>query len=618
VQKLTRKDGQTPDMVAENIGALRRLFPEVFADGRIDMDALLHTLGEYVDGREERYSFSWHGKGRARQLAQKPSSGTLRPCPGESVDWETTGNLFIEGDNLEVLKLLQKSYHRRVKMIYIDPPYNTGREFIYPDRFGDTLGTYLRYTGQVDADGGKLSANAETSGRYHTNWLNLMYPRLKLARNLLRDDGAIFVSIDDHEVHNLRYLMDEIFGPECFIATVIWEKADSPRNSARLFSEDHDYVLVYSKAPEWTPNRLPRTEAANAIYTNPDDDPRGPWLPGDPYANKPYSKGQYTITGPTGRTFQPPPGRFWRISEEKLWQLDEDGRVWWGPAGNARPSIKRYLSEVGDLVPRTLWRKEDVGSNRTSKNEMRRRLPGKSAFDTPKPLGLLERALRLTTSPDDEGEAIVLDFFAGSGTTGEAVMRLNCEDGGKRRYILVQLQEPAPASDYETVAEITKARLRAAREALEDEFKNTDDEGGADLGFKVFKLDGSNIKPWDAEFDTLELDLADAIDNIKPGRSDDDVLHELLLKFGRDLAVPIEERAIEGKAVFIVEGGEMVVCLEGGITLAVVQGIAALRAELQAETMRVVFRDTGFHDDVVKANTVQLLRQAGVEDVQSI
>ena len=616
MEKLTKRDGESPNLVAENIGRLRESFPGVFADGHIDFEALKQTLGEYVDDQEERYSFTWHGKRRARQIAQMPSTGTLLPCREESANWDTTRNIFIEGDNLEVLKLLQKSYHRKVKMIYIDPPYNTGNEFIYPDKWQDNLDTYLRYTGQVNDEGFKLSANAETSGRYHTNWLNMMYPRLKLARNLLRDDGAIFVSIDDHEIHNLRHLMDEIFGPESFVATVIWEKADSPRNSARLFSEDHDYILVYSKDPTWTPNRLPRTEEANSIYSNPDSDSRGPWLPGDPYANKPYSKGQYTITGPTGRKFSPPAGRYWRISEEKLWQLDADGRVWWGPEGGARPSIKRYLSEVGDLVPRTLWRKEDVGSNRTSKNEVRRLLPDKSSFDTPKPLGLLERALQLSTGPDESDAPLVLDFFAGSGTTGEAVMRMNLRDGGRRRFLLVQLPEPALSSDFDTVAEITKARLRAAQQALHGELE--EGEKTADIGFRAFELSSSNIKPWDAEFDSIENDLVEAIDNIKADRSEDDVLYELLLKYGLDLAIPSETRDIAGCKVTVIGASALVVCLADDITLEVVSGIAALKDECKPEVMRVVFKDSGFSDDVAKTNAAQILRQAGIDDVKSL
>lgn len=616
-----RTHGRSPDFVAENVEQLRRLFPDIFTEGKVDFDALRQLLGEYADDQVERYGLNWTGKGRARQIAQKPSSGTLRPAPDESVDWDTTQNVFIEGDNLEVLKLLQKSYHRRVKIIYIDPPYNTGKEFIYPDKYQDNLDTYLRYTGQVDGDGLKITANAETQGRYHTNWLNMMYPRLKLARNLLRDDGVIFVSIDDHEVQNLRHLMDELFGPECFVASAVWEKADSPRNSARQFSEDHDYVLVYSRVPEWTPQRLPRTDEANSIYSNPDGDPRGDWIPGDPFANKPYSKGLYEITGPTGRTFSPPPGRFWRISEDKLWELDADGRIWWGPTQSARPSIKRYLSEVADLVPRTLWRKEDVGSNRTSKNELRRLFPDGVPFDTPKPVGLIKRALQVATSSDDT-LPLVLDFFAGSGSTGDAVMQLNSEDGGSRRFVLIQLPEETGASDYSTIAEITKARLRAAAKAIAEEsvgsLPGLDKSEGVDLGFRVFTLDSTNIKPWDGDVDNLEPNLLAAVDNIKHDRSEDDVLYELLLKYGLDLSLPVVERRVEGKRVFLLGAGALVVCLASDVTLSVVEGIGALKKELNPEVMRVVFRDASFKDDVVKTNAVQILKRAGIDDIKSL
>lgn len=315
---------------------------------------------------------------------------------------EDAPNMLIEGDNLDALKALLPYYGGQVKCIFIDPPYNTQSAF---EHYDDNL--------------------------EHAKWLSMMYPRLELLKRLLAEEGSIWITLDDNEVHYLKVVMDEIFGRRNFVATVVWEKADSPRNSARQLSEDHDHMLVYSKQPDWKPNRLPRTEEANAIYRNPDNDPRGLWLPGDPYANKPYSKGLYTITGPTGRTFQPPAGRFWRISEEKLRELDADGRVWWGPEGSARPSIKRYLSEVGDLVPRTLWRAEDVGSNRTSKNELRQLFPGDTAFGTPKPEALLQRVLQIATKEGD----LVLDSFLGSGTTAAVAHKM------KRRWIGVEMEE---------------------------------------------------------------------------------------------------------------------------------------------------------------------------------
>lgn len=345
-----------------------------------------------------------------------------------------TGNLIVEGDNLEALKALLPYYAGQVKCIYIDPPYNTGNEgWVYNDNVKSPLIT--EWLGKV------VGKEGETLDR-HDRWLCMMYPRLALLKEFLREDGSIWVSLDDNEIGYLRLMMDEIFGAQGFVANVIWEKADSPRNSARQLSEDHDHLLVYSKSPSWTPHKLPRTEESNAIYQNPDNDPRGPWIPGDPYANKPYSKGSYTIKGPTGREFSPPPSRFWRVSEEKLRELDSEGRIWWGPTGNARPSIKRYLSEVSDLVPRTLWRKEDVGSNRTSKNELRDLFGETQSFATPKPTGVIERVIQISTVPGD----LVLDSFAGSGTTGHAVLKMNAAHA-----LTTETTEKHTDSDSETL-----------------------------------------------------------------------------------------------------------------------------------------------------------------------
>jgi adenine-specific DNA-methyltransferase len=620
-----QSDGRSPDFTAENLALLRELFPDVFTEGRIDFEALRVLLGDAVDDAPERYGLGWHGKRRARQAALQPSAGTLRPAPDESVDWDSTQNLVIEGDNLEVLKLLQKSYHRKVKMIYIDPPYNTGKEFIYPDKWQDNLETYLRYTGQVDGEGLKISANAETGGRYHTNWLNMMYPRLKLARNLLRDDGVIFVSIDDHEVHNLRHLMDEVFGGENFVATVIWQKVYSPKNTAKHFSEDHDYVVLYARRAEsWAPELLPRTDAQNAAYSNPDGDPRGPWKASDLSARNYYSQGTYSVVCPSGRQIEgPPSGTYWRYSRPKFDEMDKDGRIWWGHDGNNTPAVKRFLSEVKQgRVPQTLWTYKEVGHTQEAKKELLKRIAfdsSDSVFDTPKPPRLIQQMLRIGTRSNEVD--VILDFFAGSGTTGEAVMRLNAEDGGNRRYLLVQLPEPTGHDDYPTIAEITKARLRKAGEAIRKEREgklDLDGHGELDLGFKVFKLDSSNIAPWDPSFEDLEDDLWAAVDNIKQDRGEDDVLYELLLKYGLDLTLPVEIRSLAGKEVFVLGAGALIVCLAEKISLETVDGIAALKEELQPEVMRVVFRDSSFVDDVVKTNALQILRRAGVEDVKSL
>ncbi|MCH9647781.1 MAG: site-specific DNA-methyltransferase [Deltaproteobacteria bacterium] len=619
MKKLTKEDGSSPDVVADNIEKLREIFPEVFADGCIDFHALRQTLGENVDDREERYSFTWHGKSRARQIAQMPSAGTLLPCPEESVNWDTTKNIFIEGDNLEVLKLLQKSYHRKVKMIYIDPPYNTGKEFIYPDKWQDNLDTYLRYTGQVDDEGFKLSANSETSGRYHTNWLNMMYPRLKLARNLLRDDGVIFVSIDDHEVQNLRYMLDEIFGSENFYASIAWQKRDTTAADARGFSVSHEYVVMYRRTESFKRNLLPRTPDQEANYKNPDDDLRGPWIRTSLIRKQVRENRLYEIENPSGRRISPPAGTSWRLPPEKFEELTTDGRIWWGVSRDGNlPFKKSFLSEVQQgVVPITWWDHKFAGSNRTSKVEIRDLFGGKVPFDTPKPTRLIKQMLHVATAPGD----LVMDFFAGSGTTGHAALDVSAGTERKLRFLLVQLPEVADAGEYATISDVAKARLRAAGGAVRLRSPLLDQgigSGSLDLGFKVFKLSSSNIKPWDADFDTMDQDLVDAIDNIKSDRSEDDVLYELLLKYGLDLAIPTESRDIEGRRVTVIGAGALIVCLADDITLEVVSGIAALREELKPEVMRVVFKDSGFADDVAKTNAAQILEQAGIDDVKSL
>jgi len=609
MQKLTPKDGSSPDLTEENIRQLGELFPEILADGTIDFEALRGILGDHVDGREERYSFSWHGKALARRIAQAPSAGTLLPCPDASVGWGTSKNLFIEGDNLEVLKLLQKPYHRKVKMIYIDPPYNTGNEFIYPDRFGDSLGTYMRFTGQVDERGMKLSANAETAGRYHTNWLNMMYPRLRLARNLMRDDGLMFVSIDDHESHNLRHLMDEVFGPENFMAAIAWEKRYTRSNNAKAFYSLKDTILVYRRSDTLEHLREARTAKADEGYSNPDGDPRGPWMTSsyvNPATREKRPNLVYPITAPDGRVVEHPT-HAWKNSEEEYRRHEQENRLWWGSDGQAKfPRKKLYLSEAKGMVPVDIWDHQSTGTTDEGGLEVKALFDGEAVFDNPKPTRLIRRMLGLST--EGHGEEIVLDFFAGSASTGDAVMQQNHADGGDRRYILVQLPEPVDDDRFGTIAGVSMARLRRAAAALD----------GPDPGFNVFRLSSSNIKPWDAEFDALDDALLHAIDNIRDGRSRDDVLYELLLKYGLDLATPIDERTLAGKAVFVIDGGALVVCLDAGITLEVVEGIAALKRELQPRVMRVVFKDAGFLDDVVKANTVQLLRQHGVDDVKSL
>ncbi len=502
----------------DRLNALRAIAPEAFADGKINRDALLEALGDYLeeDSQDaEHFGLFWPGKRQARRLASQPSTGTLRPAPGEGVNEATTRHIFIEGDNLEVLKLLQKSYAGRVKMIYIDPPYNTGNDFIYSDNFTQPVEEYLRATGQADETGRVLVTNTQAGGRYHSNWLNMMYPRLRLARNLLRDDGVIFVSIDDHEVHNLRVLMGEVFGEENFITTVIWQKVYSPKNTARHFSEDHDYVVVYAKnGALWTPALLPRTAEMDARYGNPDNDPRGLWKPGGLDARNPYSRGIYPITCPSGRVIAgPPSGSYWRVSEVKFREMDKDRRIWWGEDGNSVPSIKRFLSEVKQgRVPQTLWNYSEVGHTQEAKKELLDLVHFENTdnvFDTVKPTRLLCRALQIGT--EAEADDIVLDFFAGSATTAHAVLKQNREDDGNRRFIMVQFPEPLPSPEplLKTIADIGKERIRRVIQRLETEQSEklpADRETPEDLGFRVFKFGRSHYKAW---YDFEGGDIAD-------------------------------------------------------------------------------------------------------------
>lgn len=600
------------NLAAGREAALRELFPEAFTDNRFDPSKIEPHLSVPIDEAPlpERYGLSWAGKADAMRAVQILSTGTLRPNRSESVEFDQTANVLIEGDNLEVLRLLQRSYYGRVKMIYIDPPYNTGNDFIYPDDYREGLETYLRFTKQVDAEGHRLTANTETGGRYHSKWLSMMYPRLVLARNLLRRDGVIFLTIDDHEVHNLRLLLDEVFGPENFVASVIWQKVYAPKSSARHFSEDHDYVLCYARnAVEWSPGLLPRSEAQDAYYKNPDNDPRGPWRADGMSARNYYSKGMYSIVTPSGRKIDgPPKGRYWVVSEEKFRELDADNRIWWGESGDNQPALKRFLSEVREgRVPQTLWRYEEVGHTQEAKKELLERVEFESSdsvYDTPKPTRLITRMLRLATNP--QGGDIVLDFFAGSGTTGEAVWKLNLEDGGDRRFVLVQLPEPTGYGDYETVADITKTRLRNAGQALAGGGAVPD----ADLGFRTVSLTASNFKLWDGkEAPTDEEELAEQLsafaESVLAGATDEDLLFEILLKSGVELST--EVRQIDGSAVYTADEGRIIVCLEQPVAEKLVDAIADRRPE------RVVFLDRGFESDASRANTTIALRKAGIE-----
>lgn len=648
-----KTDGASKDITAENIEALKRLFPECVTEGKVDFDVLRELLGGEIDDRPERYNFTWNGKSLARRIAQTPSTGTLRPCPEESVNWETTQNIFIEGDNLEVLKLLQKSYHKRVKMIYIDPPYNTGKEFIYPDRYQDNLETYLRYTGQRDSEGFSQSSNSEASGRYHTNWLNMMLPRLKLARNLLVDDGVIFISIDDHEAQNLRHLCDDLFGEENWLGTIVWKNA-TDNNPSRVVVE-HEYVHVYAKSATdveavWRSSvsdiKARLAEVAkefiekyqdsderqeeytkwfreNKAYLWPLDrykyiDDQGIYT-GSQSVHNPGREGyRYDIPHPvTGKPCKQPLMGY-RFPESTARQILEQGKFLFGENENKIVELKVYTEEFEDKLSSVFSLDGRLGMYdiRGLFDEQPK------IFTNPKPVKMISQLASFVTEDSD----IVLDFFAGSCTAAQAILELNAVDGASRRFLMVQLPEKvneksesgaqALRMGFETISDIGLDRVRRVVKKIESSGVAKDKRRG--LGVRAFRLFSSNLNSWDPEVDDVSASLLASVESIKSDRTEFDILYELLLKYGLDLAVPVEHREIEGKSVYIVGAGALIVCLADGITLDLVEGIAALKAELQPEIMRVVFKDAGFPDDVVKTNTVQILRQAGIDDVKSL
>ena len=613
---MTQLDGKSKDLVNENIEKLKEIFPEVFSEGKIDFSKLEEELGNFKEKSDERYNFTWSGKSEAKKIALTPSTGTLRPCKEESKDWDTTQNLYIEGDNLEVLKLLQKSYHKKVKMIYIDPPYNTGKDFVYKDNFRDNIKNYLEITGQVDSDGNKLSTNSETSGRYHSDWLNMMYPRLKLARNLLKDDGVIFISIDDNEVSNLRTLCDEIFGEDNFICNILWEKNYAPKNNNKYISENHDHIILYAKNKELFERLLlPMTDDQRARYKNIDNDSRGDWKSGD--FSVPGGKNQYEIILPSGRTVYPSSGRGWAVSEEKYQELINDNRISFGQNGDSVPAVKRFLSETKDgIVPLSIWKYSEVGHTQSAKQNLMKLFDEKSYFETPKSVELIERMIRISSNKDD----LILDFFSGSATTAHSVMKLNSEDDGNRKFICVQLPEitdeksESYKAGYKNICEIGKERIRRAGEKVKRESGKTE----LDIGFKVLKLDSSNIKSWDSDFENLETNLLDAVENIKSDRNEEDLLYEILLKYGLDLTLPIEEKEVNGKKLYNIGFGALIICLDSNISIDITDEIIAIKKEYDSEITRVVFKDSGFKNATEKTNIIKTLNQNGIDEVVSV
>ncbi|EOV0875073.1 site-specific DNA-methyltransferase [Vibrio parahaemolyticus] len=618
-------ESKSLDITAQNIEQLKALFPDVFSENKIDFEALRAVLGESIDDSQERYNFTWNGKNKARQIAQTPSTGTLRPCKEESVNWDSTENLFIEGDNLEVLKLLQKSYHRKVKMIYIDPPYNTGKDFVYKDNFHDNIKNYLELTGQVDSNGKKTSTNADTSGRYHSSWLNMMYPRLKLARNLLRDDGNIFISIDDAEIHNLRQMCNEIFGEDNFVAEMIWQSKSGGGHDEKNIVRENEYILVFAKNKSKV--KFGRYEIDNPNYKMEDEfvESRGKYLLNKlDRSMKPshYSEAlNYAIEAPDGTLVWPggndekSPDWNWRWSrtkyqwglENKFLEIKKSSNGKWAVYSKQYENVDNNNNPVERNYPYRSVIPSSV-CNTTQGNQDILKVFGASVFDYSKPLALMNLLIKVSGA---ENQDIVLDMFSGSATTLCAVNQFNEDTGSELRFIGIQLPEVTPEqsvarkNSFERITDVSKARLRL-----------TDPK---ELhGFIVLKLDETNIRPWESDFDNLEQRLLNAADSIRSDRAAEDVLYEILLKYGIELTVPVELETVKGKQVYVVGAGALLVCLDDDITSEVVEGIAELKHELDPETTQVVFKDAGFADSVVKTNAIQILKQAGIVDVKSI
>lgn len=609
----------SPDLIEANIARLAELFPNCVTEVRdtkgelkqaIDFDLLRQELASsIVEGPQERYQLNWPGKREALLTANAPIAKTLRPCREESVDFDSTRNLFIEGDNLDALKLLQETYLNQVKMIYIDPPYNTGNDFIYADDFALDSSSYFAQSIQLNELGEKLVANTETNGRFHSDWLSMVYSRLRLARNLLSDDGILFVSIGDDEVGNLINLCDEIFGEDNFVANFIWEKRTN-RENRKVVSSRHDYVLCYSKnqAPGTRAIRqLPMSAKALANYKNPDNDPRGLWKsdPATAQAGHGTKSQFYTLKAPNGREHELESGRCWLYTEEVMLEAIADNRIWFGRDGNGVPRIKTYLeTKERGLTPESILFASDVATNEIAKNSLKELFGGKSVFETPKPIDLIKLLIQLSS---DNG--IVLDFFSGSCVTAHATIELNVEDGGNRRFIMVQLPEKCdPESEahkegFQTIADIGKERIRRAGKKVKQDNADKPDIANLDIGFRVLKIDTSNMKEvyYNPDAVTQEA-LPGLVDNIREDRTPEDLLFQVLLDWGVDLALPISQQTIAGKTVFFVDGNALAACFDTGIDEDFVKQLAAHKP------LRVVFRDAGFAGDSVKINVEQLFK----------
>lgn len=618
----------SPDLSQDNIAKIRELFPGCVTEARdeatgavrlaVDFDQLRQELSDHiVEGPQERYRLDWPGKREALLASNAPIAKTLRPNESDSVDFQGTRNLFIEGDNLEALKLIQETYLGKVKLIYVDPPYNTGRDFVYDDDFAEDAESFMVRSMQASASGDRLVANPESNGRFHSDWLTMMYSRIRLAKNLLSEDGVFLTSIDDGEVSNIRKICDEVFGEEHFAAQIIWKKRNTPPND-RVIGAQHDYILVYFKNDLAGINLRPRTDDQIARYKNPDDHPKGPWVVGDLTANVKGGRFSqalyYPITNPnTGQEFFPPNNGNWRFNKDRIDRLIANDEIYFGKDGTSSPKLKRFLCDVKDGATwTTLW--DFAPFNTSGTNEMRDIFGNSVLFENPKPIGLLEHIVDLGSSPD----ALVMDFFAGSGTTAHAVLKKNSEDGGNRRFIMIQLPEAtsedseAHKAGYKTIAEVSKERIRRAGKQILQARCHPD--WNRDVGFRVLKVDTSNMKDVYYRPDELrQSDLLDMVDNVKEGRTAEDLLFQVLVDWGVDLTLPIRRETVQGKTVFFVDDNALVACFDRGITEDLVKELAGF------DPLRVVFRDNGFVSDAVKINVTQIFRQLSpTTEVKSI
>ena len=607
---------QSHDVIGSNTQKIAQLFPNCVTerlgkDGKselaIDFEKLQAELSnEIIAEGEERYQFTWPDKRAAVRLANTPTTMTLRPCREESVDFDNTQNLYIEGDNLDVLKVLRETYLGKVKMIYIDPPYNTGNDFVYNDDFGKDKGSFEETSGLFDEDGNQtidpMQRNTESNGRFHTDWLNMIYPRLKVARDLLTDDGAIFISIDDYEEDNLKKICNEIFGERNFVACVAWQRNYAPISLKKFFSESHEYCYIYAKdLNQFQMNLLPRSDKQNKDYKNPDNDPRGVWKVGNLTVGPAVEKQVYEIVGPTGRKFLPPSGYCWRFTKEKFEEMRKDNRIWFGTDGNNSPVPKLFLTEVQDgVTPMTLWSFEEAGHNQIATRELRE-IFGASIFTSPKPLKYLTRYLQIGLNKD----SLILDFFSGSATTAHAVMKLNAEDGGNRKFIMVQLPEKtdekseAYKAGYKNICEIGKERIRRAGIKVKEEAGKS--AQNLDTGFRVLKLDSSNME--DVYYTPQEFELQSLFnENVKADRTNEDLLFQVMLDLGIELSAKIECKQIAGKNVHFVDDNYLVACFDRDVNESTITEIAKL------QPIYFVMRDASAANDNVIDNFEQIFK----------